>query len=190
MPILLVADTPAKYSVLNWISHIGYYGCCYCFNKGERFVRRHYYPLHPYNMRTLESYKLDLSTLARNPGLKSSRGVKGPSALSNFLPNLPLSASIDYMHQIALEVGRTVLENIQKEISNSALMEIKKKYCADNESKFLSIYPIFHIFVLGFSNRFSFFSVFRCLLRSEVPLDACPIFCTSKRPNVKTGFYI
>ena len=40
MPILLVADTPAKYSVLNWISHIGYYGCCYCFNKGERFVRR------------------------------------------------------------------------------------------------------------------------------------------------------
>ena len=125
MPILLVADTPAKYSVLNWISHIGYYGCCYCFNKGERFVRRHYYPLHPYNMRTLESYKLDLSTLARNPGLKSSRGVKGPSALSNFLPNLPLSAPIDYMHQIALGVGRTVLEHIQKEISNSALMEIE-----------------------------------------------------------------
>ena len=125
MPILLVADTPAKYSVLNWISHIGYYGCCYCFNKGERFVRRHFYPLHPYNMRTLESYKLDLSTLARNPGLKSSRGVKGPSALSNFLPNLPLSAPIDYMHQIALGVGRTVLEHIQKEISNSALMEIE-----------------------------------------------------------------
>ena len=125
MPILLVADTPAKYSVLNWISHIGYYGCCYCFNKVERFVRRHYYPLHPYNMRILESYKLDLSTLARNPGLKSSRGVKGPSLLSNFLPNLPLSAPIDYMHQIALGVGRTVLEHIQKEIGNSALMEIK-----------------------------------------------------------------
>ena len=125
MPILLVADTPAKHSVLNWISHIGYYGCCYCFNKCERFVRTHYYPLHPYSMRTLESYKLDLSTLARNPGLKSSRGVKGPSALSNFLPNLPLSAPIDYMHQIALGVGRTVLENIQKEIRNSALMEIK-----------------------------------------------------------------
>ena len=125
MPILLVADTSAKYSVLNWISHIGYYGCCYCFNKGERFVRRHYYPLHPYIMRTLESYKLDLSTLARNPGLKSSRGVKGPSALSNFLPNLPLSAPIDYMHQIALGVGRTVFEHIQKEIGISALMEIK-----------------------------------------------------------------
>ena len=76
-------------------------------------------------MRTLESYKLDPSTLARNPGLKSSRGVKGPSASSNFLPNLPLSAPIDYMHQIALGVGRTVLEHIQKEIRNSALMEIK-----------------------------------------------------------------
>ena len=71
MPILLVADTPAKHSVLNWISHIGYYGCCYCFNKGKRFVGRHHYPLHPYSMRTLVSYKLDLSTLARNPGLKS-----------------------------------------------------------------------------------------------------------------------
>ena len=104
MPILLVADTPAKYSVLNWISHIGYYGCCYRFNKSERFVRRHYCPLHPYDMRTLESYKLDLSTLARNPGLKSSRGVKSPSALSCFLPNLPLSAPVDYMHQIALEL--------------------------------------------------------------------------------------
>ena len=125
MPILLVADTTAKFSVLNWISHIGYYGCCYCFNKGELFVRRHYYPLHPYAMRTLESYKLYFSTLTRNPGLKPSRGVKGPSVLSNFLPNLLLSAPIDNMHQIALGVGRTVLEDIQKELSNSALMEIE-----------------------------------------------------------------
>ena len=116
MPVLLVADKSAKYSVLNWISHIGYYGCCYCFKRVNAFVRRRYYPLHPYDMRTLESYKHDLSTLARNPGLKSSRGVKGPSVLSNFLPNLPLSAPIDYMHQIALGVGRTVPDHIQKEI--------------------------------------------------------------------------
>ena len=113
MPNLLFGDTSAKNSVLNYISCNGY-----CLYIGKRFVRRHYYQLQPYDMRTVESYKFDLSSSARNPGPKSSMGVKCSTPLSTFLPNLPLSAPIFYIHQIALVVGRTVLEHIQKELGN------------------------------------------------------------------------
>ena len=108
-PILIVADTPARSSVLNWISFNGYYGCCYCYNSGTRIGKTHYYPHQPYGMRSIEGYNADLR-------LKSSRGVKGPSSLSKFVPNLPLSAPIDYMHQVALGVARVVLDLLRKEI--------------------------------------------------------------------------
>ena len=123
--ILLVADTPARYSVLNWISFNGYYGCCYCFNSGARNGRVHYYPHECYGMRTLQSYEDDIKVVKRNPSLKSSRGVKGPSALSRFLPHLPLSAPIDYMHQIALGVARVVLDLVGKEMKNTAREQMK-----------------------------------------------------------------
>ena len=149
--------THLQSTVLNRISHISYYGCCYCFNKGKRFVRRHYYPVHPHDMKTLESYKLDLSSLARNPGLKSSRG---PSALSNFLPNLLLSATINYMHQIVLGVGRIVPEQIQKEIGNSALMEIENIVRIREIIFWAFIESVIIFLFFGFFNHFSFLFCF------------------------------
>ena len=76
-------------------------------------------------MRTLQSYEDDIKVVKRNPSLKSSRGVKGPSALSRFLPHLPLSAPIDYMHQIALGVARVVLDLVGKEMKNTAREQMK-----------------------------------------------------------------
>ena len=125
-PILIVADTPARYSVLNWISFNGYYGCCYCYNSGTRIGKTHYYPHQPYGMRSIEDYNADLRAVTTNSSLKSSRGVKGPSSLSKFVPNLPLSAPIDYMHQVALGVARVVLDLLRKENKVQMREELKR----------------------------------------------------------------
>ena len=128
-PILIVADTPARYSVLNWISFNGYYGCCYCYNSGTRIGKTHYYPHQPYGMRSIEDYNADLRAVTTNHEvlpLKSSRGVKGPRSLSKFVPNLPLSAPIDYMHQVALGVARVVLDLLRKEIKVQMREELKR----------------------------------------------------------------
>ena len=77
-------------------------------------------------MRSIEDYNADLRAVTTNPSLKSSRGVKGPSSLSKFVPNLPLSAPIDYMHQIALGVARVVLDLLRKEIKVQMREELKR----------------------------------------------------------------
>ena len=46
--------------------------------------------------------------LIQEQAMDSFRGVKGPSAVSTLIKNLPLTAPVDYMHQVLLSVTRAL----------------------------------------------------------------------------------
>ena len=117
-PVLFVADTPARYSVLNWTSFNGYFGCCYCYNEGQRNDRS--------KRRTVCEYTANVEFIKKHPSLKNWKRYTGVSALSQIIPNLPFSMPIDYMHQIALGVARTVLDLAAIEIKGARKEELKR----------------------------------------------------------------
>ena len=67
-------------------------------------------------MRTPENYEEHLQYIEANPQLDKYCGIKGPSAIFSLVPKLPLTAPIDYMHQVLLGVARTVLILIKDEL--------------------------------------------------------------------------
>ena len=63
--------------------------------------------------------------LIEEQGMDSLRGVKGPSALSTLIENLPLTAApVDYMHQVLLGVTRALLFFIRDKPTKSDLKKI------------------------------------------------------------------
>ena len=88
-PVFLVADTPARYSLLNWTSFNGYYGCCYCYNEGKRYGKIHFYPNIETKMRTTKEYEDNVKFVRKHPSLKNWEGVKGFSAASFFCQICP-----------------------------------------------------------------------------------------------------
>ena len=106
--IALVADLPAKCSILNMQQFNAYYGCTLCNVKCQRSSQRKlFYPNERFSMRsTLQHYSYLQRLNETNSA--SFRGVKGPAKIFQLIPNLPLSAPVDYMHQILLGVARTL----------------------------------------------------------------------------------
>ena len=76
-------------------------------------------------MRSKENQEKFLRRLQRE-GLSSFRGIRGPSALSQLIDNLPLSAPVDYMHQVLLEVTRSLLTVVRDKTRKSNLENIKR----------------------------------------------------------------
>ena len=76
-------------------------------------------------MRSKENQDKYLRLLQRE-GLSSFRGIKGPSALSQLIDNLPLLAPVDYMHQVLLGVTRSLLTVVRDKTRKSNLENIKK----------------------------------------------------------------
>ena len=106
--VLLTADLPAKSSLLNMQQFNAYYGCTLCNVECLLGDNNLYYPNQRFPMRTPEEHKTYLQFIA-NSKCSSYKGVKGPAKIFDIVPKLPLSAPIDYMHQILLGVARTVL---------------------------------------------------------------------------------
>ncbi len=118
--ILVVADLPAKASLLCHKKCNGFYGCSLCEVRGEHVLGAHTYPLEPILLRTPESYAecirqvLDGSKEKRKSAQKRdpekfTKGVKGESQLLKVIQGLPLTAPIDTMHQLFLGVANTFL---------------------------------------------------------------------------------
>ena len=101
----------------------GYCGCTLCTQRGYRKNGAHHYP-HDENftMRSFDSYSDNLRALedgsqerlkakyGRNSDFeKQNQGVKGRSVIFLVIPNQPLTAPIDIMHQLLLGVSKDLL---------------------------------------------------------------------------------
>lgn len=120
LPILLVADLPAKASMLNMMQYNGLYGCHLCSMPGKTLEKNHVFPAtESFSMRTVDEYSQNVSAalVKLRCGFREGRiaksadclGVKGPTILSEILPKLPLAAPIDYMHQVLIGVAKAFL---------------------------------------------------------------------------------
>jgi hypothetical protein len=102
--ICLVADMPAKASILNITQFNGFYGCPHCLEKGLYLNRRMLYPVtNPMVPRTNEHYIQYLS-----PTETQTYGIKGPTLLSEIM-KIPENIGIDYMHQVLLGIYKNFL---------------------------------------------------------------------------------
>ena len=125
---ILVADLPAKASILNIKQFNAYFGCSHCLIKRKSIGegnRGLFYPNQRNMMRTKEKHEEYLN-LIQNEGLSSFRGVRGPSAVADIVDNLPLSAPIDYMHEVLLGVTRTLLFAVKNKTNQLGLGRIRK----------------------------------------------------------------
>ena len=111
--VLLVADIPAKASILNMHHHLAKYACTLCHIETQLEDRIRYFPYKKFPMRTIEGHAEDVQQIQRE-NLNSIRGIKGPSILFELIPNLPLTAPYDCMHQVYLGVTKVLLQVIIK----------------------------------------------------------------------------
>ena len=74
-------------------------------------------------MRTAAQHKAYIR-LIQEQGMDSFRGDKGPSAVSTLIENLPLTAAVDYMHQVVLDVAGALLFLIRDKSTKSDLNKI------------------------------------------------------------------
>ena len=109
--ILLVADLPATASLLNMHHHLATFGRTLCLIETQRQDKMRFYPLKKFKMRTPQIHEQCIETLERCK-LKSFKGVKGRSKLFDIIPNLPLTAPVDVMHQVYLGVTKVILQVI------------------------------------------------------------------------------
>ena len=118
--VLLIADLPAKSSILNMQQFNAYYGCTLCFAKCCRGEGRSlFYPNCCSPMRSSTTHK-NLQSIAQRRG-SPHYGVKGPAEIFDVVPHLPLTAPVDYMHQVLIGVTRIVLLGVKSQIGSSNL---------------------------------------------------------------------
>ena len=122
--VMMIADLPAKASTLRHKQFNGRHGftLCYCPGKiikviikaGKTSHSRICEADYEIRMRTRASHLQHLSNLRYQSGKTpiENFGVIGRSHLENLLANLPLTAPIDYMHQVLLGVTRRFLNLI------------------------------------------------------------------------------
>ena len=129
--VLLISDLPAKSSILNMQQFNGYFGCTLCIveccrgeDATDRNGKRHhgplFYPNRKFAMRTPQDCNNYANHAARNK-LSHYKGVKGKAAIADLIPHTPLSAPIDYMHQVLLGVGRTLLHIVKASLGKKVL---------------------------------------------------------------------
>lgn len=94
---LIICDLPAQAALLCHIQFNGFFGCLFCYQKGEKLneedlkkVLVRPYMVEPAQLRTKESYEED-RRLQKN-------GCLGPSCMDGHVV-VPDQISIDYMHQ-------------------------------------------------------------------------------------------
>ena len=109
--VLLVSDLPATASMLNMHHHLATYGCTLCLIETKLHEKTRYYPLKRTSMRTPDVHQNCIEILERR-NFTAFKGVKGRSKLFDIIPNIPLAAPIDVMHQVYLGVAKVLLHVI------------------------------------------------------------------------------
>ena len=119
-PILLIADLIPKTKVLKMKECKDYYGCTLCTRRGTHYAGAHCKP-HDKKimMRSVDSYLTNIREIESGSieKMKSkhgrendceirTQGVKGRSKIISFIPNQPLSSSVNPMHQLFLGVSK------------------------------------------------------------------------------------
>ena len=125
---LLMSDLPAKASILNMQQFNAYFGCTLCLIKSKPIgegKKGLYYPNQRNKMRTAAQHEAYIR-LIQEQAMDSFRGVKGPSAVSTLIENLPFTAPVDYMHQVLLGVTRALLFLIRDKSTKSDLNKIRE----------------------------------------------------------------
>lgn len=108
--IALIADLPAKASILNCKQFNGDYGCILCLQKGIYCDNRHLYPYdNDMIYRTNKDYcdALCLVLCTSKPAF----GIKGECLLSSLI-QIPEMVPIDIMHQLYLGVTKSIVYSI------------------------------------------------------------------------------
>ena len=75
---------------------------------GKRSKGTFFYPISKISVRTCKDQKRHVSKVERN-NLTHYKGAKAPASVFNIVPSLSLTAPVDYMHQVLLGVGRSIL---------------------------------------------------------------------------------
>ena len=104
--------------------HLARYGCTLCLVQTQLGETAPYYPIDNFKMRTPELHEKHLKEIEQNH-LRVYRGVKGRSKIFALIPNLPLAAPIDVMHQRYLGVSKVMLQVIAKKTTRSDLQLIE-----------------------------------------------------------------
>ncbi|CAD6216535.1 GSCOCG00011351001-RA-CDS [Cotesia congregata] len=98
-----IVDSPARSLILRMKQFNGYYGCTFCYAKGEHQKHKHVYPRTDWstNLRTDEEMRRDM--LAAYETKTIINGIKGISALSG-LPEFDLAngLAVDSLHAVFL----------------------------------------------------------------------------------------
>ena len=112
---LMISDLGAKNHLLNMYKFNGFYGCHVCTAKSKTIGKTHaYYPYadqvflreFPIN----DVYVNVAEKPTHNRKIPNVVGVKGKSAFASLIKGLPLSAPLDYMHCILLDVFPDLLK--------------------------------------------------------------------------------
>ena len=104
--------------------HLARYGCTLCLVQTQQGETARYYHIDNFRMRTPELHEKHLKEIEQNH-LRVYRGVKGRSKIFALIPNLPLAAPIDVMHQVYLGVAKVLLQVIAKKTARSDLQLIE-----------------------------------------------------------------
>ena len=127
---LLVADMCAKAHVLNMIQFNGYFGCHFCTAEGKAIGKTHaYYPFRQsgdVREPELNNGYIRSAELLQSSGQVNVYGVKGRSAFSDLMDNLPLAAPVDYMHCVLLRVFPELLRQLLKKSAAMSKREINE----------------------------------------------------------------
>ena len=120
--VALIADLVCKSSVLKMKRHNGFYGCSLCEMRGKHRFMSHCYPHNePIKMRRpqdqyerailFESGDVDYRKLNKETDPEiGTKGVQGYPNIFKVIPNLPLTAPIDTMHQLLKGVAKEMLD--------------------------------------------------------------------------------
>ena len=138
---MLVSDLPVTAFLLNMQAHKAKYGCTLCLVQIQNSDNSRYYPLNSFKMRTSELHEKYFKQIERNR-LLVYRGVKCRTKVYSLIPNLPLTAQIDVMHQVFMTVTKVLLQIIQKKTTRSDLLTIENgvKYIAVSVERQLIIW--------------------------------------------------
>jgi hypothetical protein len=111
--VQVVADLPAKASILNMTQFNGYYGCSVCTSIGHYDKQAHsmLYPIFdgPIKLRDEETHWEHVRVAELNNQIVF--GVKGKSVLQTILPT-PINFPLDCMHLVYLGVTRSLVNHI------------------------------------------------------------------------------
>ncbi|CAF3625540.1 unnamed protein product [Rotaria socialis] len=135
----VIADCPAMTSILNHISHGGYFCCWYCQTKGEHVInKRQYYYDENLQMRDSSNFAYDSK---RAQYFRTNvHGRRGLSILNKILDiSLPEAAIADFMHVSLLRHAKKIcLYNYNK------VMKPKQRSLLDKQMSIQKFPHFFH----------------------------------------------